>query len=100
MVETGHFPSWPAIEIRRPWSSSSDTLTTVPAFPSIRTTALPISSASDCCNACRITDARCLALGETFRLVIGERNVGEPGTREKALEGIGAGTRSIGLNGA
>src|ERR1700740_3511668 len=46
MVETGHLPSWPLIEIRRPCNSSSQTFSTVPAFPSVRTTALPINS--DC----------------------------------------------------
>jgi MFS family permease len=44
MVEMGHFPSWPLMEIRRPWNSSSQTLSTVPALPSVRTTALPTSS--------------------------------------------------------
>jgi hypothetical protein len=44
MVETGHFPSWPLIEIRRPCISSSQTLSTVPALPSVRITALPTSS--------------------------------------------------------
>src|ERR1700738_3399128 len=44
MVETGHLPSWPLIEIRRPCTSSSQTFSTVPAFPSERTTALPTSS--------------------------------------------------------
>jgi predicted enzyme related to lactoylglutathione lyase len=45
MVEIGHFPWWPPIEIRRPCISSSQTLSTVPAFPSVRITALPTSSA-------------------------------------------------------
>src|SRR5258708_26520356 len=58
MVEIGHFPSWPPIEIRRPWNSSSQTFSTVPAFPSVRTTALPTSSDWASSNAPRITDAR------------------------------------------
>jgi hypothetical protein len=36
MVEIGHFPTWPLIEIRRPCNSSSQTSSTVPAFPSVR----------------------------------------------------------------
>jgi hypothetical protein len=43
-VEIGHFPSWPWIEIRKPCISSSQILSTVPAFPSVRITALPTSS--------------------------------------------------------
>jgi hypothetical protein len=39
MVEIGHFPSWLLIEIRSPCISSSQTLSTVPAFPSERITA-------------------------------------------------------------
>src|SRR6187402_2234281 len=35
MVETGHFPSWPRIEMRRPCISSSETLSTVPADRSL-----------------------------------------------------------------
>jgi hypothetical protein len=31
--EIGHLPSWPLIEIRKPCSSSSHMLSTVPAFP-------------------------------------------------------------------
>src|SRR5882757_585920 len=58
MVEMGHFPSCPPIEIRRPWNSSSQTFSTVPAFPSVRTTALPTSSDWASSNAPRITDAR------------------------------------------
>src|SRR5258707_6505558 len=46
MVETGHLPSLPLIEIRSPCNSSSQTFATVPAFPSVRTTVLPINS--DC----------------------------------------------------
>jgi hypothetical protein len=57
MVETGHLPSWPLMEIRRPWSSSSQMFSTVPAFPSVRTTALPTSSVCACSNLARITDA-------------------------------------------
>jgi hypothetical protein len=57
MVETGHLPSWPLMEIRRPWSSSSQMFSTVPAFPSVRTTALPSSSVCACSNLARITDA-------------------------------------------
>jgi hypothetical protein len=34
MVEIGHFPWWPAIDIRRPCISSSEIFSTVPAFPS------------------------------------------------------------------
>ena len=44
MVATGQLPSWLPIEIRRPWSSSSQSLSTVPAFPLVRITALPTSS--------------------------------------------------------
>src|SRR6266481_5828605 len=58
MVEMGHFPSCPPIEIRRPWNSSSQTFSTVPALPSVRTTALPTSSDWASSNAPRITDAR------------------------------------------
>jgi hypothetical protein len=32
MVETGHLPSWLAMEIRSPCNSSSQTFSTVPAF--------------------------------------------------------------------
>jgi hypothetical protein len=42
MVETGHFPSWSLIEIRKPCNSSSQTFSTVPAFPSVKATDLPI----------------------------------------------------------
>jgi hypothetical protein len=63
MVETGHFPKWPRIEIRRPCRSSSQTLSTVPAFPSVRITALPTSSVWACSNSPRIVDARTFAVG-------------------------------------
>jgi hypothetical protein len=33
IVEIGHFPSWPLIEILRPCNSSSETVSTVRAFP-------------------------------------------------------------------
>src|SRR6266849_3199243 len=59
----GHFPSWPLIEIRRPYSSSSQMFSTVPAFPSVRTTALPTSSDRASSNARRIVDARSFAVG-------------------------------------
>ena len=36
MVDTGHLPSWPLIEIRRPWDSSSQILSTVPAVPLVK----------------------------------------------------------------
>jgi hypothetical protein len=48
IVEIGHFPSCPLIEIRRPCNSSSQTLSTVPAFPSVRITALPTRAALKC----------------------------------------------------
>ena len=44
IVATGQLPSWLPIEIRRPWSSSSQSLSTVPAFPLVKITALPTSS--------------------------------------------------------
>jgi hypothetical protein len=44
IVETGHLPSWPRIEIRRPCNSSNQTWSTVPALPSVKMTALPTSS--------------------------------------------------------
>src|SRR3981189_1534518 len=56
------------MEILKPWSSSSETISTVPAFPSLRTTALPTSSASASWNARRIVDARSLAAGMSFSL--------------------------------
>src|SRR5438270_12346694 len=43
---------------QRPWSSSSQTFATVPAFPSLRITALPTSSFSACSNSQRIAEAR------------------------------------------
>src|SRR5882757_11303516 len=64
----GHFPAWPPTEIRRPWTSSSETISTAQAFPSLRTTALPTSSASASWNARRIVDARSLAAGMSFSL--------------------------------
>src|SRR5438105_1348854 len=63
MVETGHLPSCPLIEIRSPWSSSSQTFATVPAFPSLRITALPTSSFSACSNSQRIAEARSFGVG-------------------------------------
>jgi hypothetical protein len=63
MVATGHFPWWPRIEIRRPCISSSQTLSTVPAFASVRTTALPTSSVWACTNSLRIETARTFAAG-------------------------------------
>jgi len=63
MVEIGHFPWWPLIEIRRPWISSSQILSTVPAFPSVRIAALPTSSAWACSSSLRIVDARTFAVG-------------------------------------
>jgi hypothetical protein len=63
MVEIGHFPSWPRIEIRKPCISSSQTLSTVPAFPSVRIAALPTSSDWACSNSPRIVDARTFAVG-------------------------------------
>src|SRR5258705_371916 len=49
------------MEIRRPCSSSSQTPSTVPALPSVRTTAFPTSSDCAFSNALRITDARSFA---------------------------------------
>src|ERR1700736_7017633 len=63
MVEMGHFPSWPLMEIRKPCISSSQTLSTVPAFPSVRITALPTSSVWACSSSPRIVDARTLTVG-------------------------------------
>jgi hypothetical protein len=63
IVETGHFPSWPLIEIRRPCNSSSQTFSTVPAFPSVRTTALPTSSDRASSSAPRIVNAWSFAVG-------------------------------------
>src|ERR1700737_3062986 len=63
MVETGHFPSWPLIEIRRPCISSSQMLSTLPAFPSVRITALPTSSVWACSNSQRIVVARTFTVG-------------------------------------
>src|ERR1700736_4035473 len=63
MVEIGHFPSWPRIEIRRPCNSSSQTFSTVPALPSVRITALPTSSVCACSNAPRIVDALSVTVG-------------------------------------
>ena len=63
MVEIGHFPSWPRIEIRSPCISSSQTPCTVPAVPSVRITALPTSSAWAFSNSLRIVDARTFAAG-------------------------------------
>jgi hypothetical protein len=44
------------IEIRKPWNSSSQTFSTVPVFPSVRTTALPTSSDWASSNGLRIID--------------------------------------------
>src|SRR6266545_1131391 len=63
MVQIGHFPSWPLIEIRSPCISSSPTLSTVPAFPSERITALPTSSFWACSYSPRIVDARSFTVG-------------------------------------
>jgi hypothetical protein len=63
MVQIGHFPSWPLIEIRSPCISSSQTLSTVPAFPSERITALPTSSVWACSYSLRIVDARSCTVG-------------------------------------
>ena len=46
------------MEIRSPCNSSSQTFSTVPAFPSVRTTALPINSACASPYSFRIFDAR------------------------------------------
>jgi hypothetical protein len=48
---------WPLIETRRPCTSSSQTFSTVPAFPSVRTTALPTSSDRAASSAPRIVNA-------------------------------------------
>ncbi len=58
MVETGQLPSCPRIEMRRPCISSSQTLSTVPALPSARITALPTSSVWARVNSPRIVHAR------------------------------------------
>ena len=63
MVETGHFPSWPRMEMRRPCVSSSQMLSTVPALPSVMITALPISSVWACSNSPRIVHARSFVTG-------------------------------------
>lgn len=63
-VETGHFPSWPLMEIRRPCISSSQTVSTVPAFPSVRITALPTSSVWARPNSLRIVAAWSFAVGK------------------------------------
>lgn len=63
IVETGHFPAWPLIEIRRPCKSSSQTFSTVPASPLARTTALPRSSDCASPNAFMIVDARSVTDG-------------------------------------
>src|SRR4051794_33536533 len=63
IVETGHFPMWPLIETRRPCTSSSQTFSTVPAFPSVRTTALPTSSDRAASSAPRIVNAWTFAVG-------------------------------------
>ena len=63
MVETGQFPSCPRIEMRRPCISSSQTLSTVPALPSVRITALPTSSVWARVNSPRIVHARSFTAG-------------------------------------
>jgi hypothetical protein len=57
MVETGHFPSWSLIEIRKPCNSSSQTFSTVPALPLVRATDLPISRERASSYALRIVAA-------------------------------------------
>lgn len=69
MVETGHLPSKPAIETRSPCSSSSETLSTVPAFPSVRTTALPINSDRASPYSLKMFDARTITGGGIARPV-------------------------------
>lgn len=72
-VETGHFPSWPLMDTRRPCKSSSQTFSTVPAFPSLRTTALPTSSAWAFSKASRIAEAaRLIGILVTAGVVISE----------------------------
>ena len=56
-VEMGHFPLWPATEIRKPCSSSRKTLLIVPAFPSDNTTALPTRPARSCSKSRRMVKA-------------------------------------------
>src|SRR5215471_15333014 len=63
MVDTGHLPSWPLIEIRKPWCSSSQILSTAPAVPLVRMTVLPTSSVDACSNSARIAVARAFAAG-------------------------------------
>src|SRR5258707_11882119 len=63
MVDMGHFQSWLLMEIRKPCISYSETLSTVPAFPSVRMTALPTSSVWACSNSPRIVDAWIFSFG-------------------------------------
>jgi hypothetical protein len=51
------------IEIRSPCNSSSQTFSTVPAFPSVSTTALPINSDCAAPYSSKIFDARRLTGG-------------------------------------
>ena len=51
------------MEIRSPCNSSSQTFSTVPAFPSVSTTALPINSDCASPNSFKIFDARCFTDG-------------------------------------
>src|SRR6266699_3464653 len=94
-VETGHFPSCPVIEIRRPCNSSSQTFSTVPAFPSVRITALPTSSVWACSNAPRIVDARTFAVG------MGNPGIGCEAGRGLPLKGakVVTGARQTGVKG-
>src|SRR5258706_12259829 len=57
IVETGQLPSWLPIEIRRPWNSSSQSLSTIPAFPLVGITASPTSSVRALSNSTRIVQA-------------------------------------------
>jgi hypothetical protein len=50
------------IEIRKPWNSSIQMASTVPAVPSVRVTALPTSPASASSNAWRIVNAQRFAV--------------------------------------
>src|SRR6478736_2082546 len=57
IVETGQLPSWFLIEIRRPWNSSSQSLSTIPAFPLVSITASATSSVRALSNSTRIVQA-------------------------------------------
>jgi hypothetical protein len=65
----GHLPLWPAIEIRKPCSSSRKTFLIVPAFPSDNTTALPTSSARACSKSRRMVKAISCPVTATFFLM-------------------------------